>query len=40
MVTHSILESDFYSACAQIAELEFIRTAPRAIRVIDEQFIG
>jgi homoserine dehydrogenase len=40
MVTHSILESDFYSACDQIAELEFIRAAPRAIRVIDEQFIG
>ena len=40
MVTHSIRESDFYSACERIAELEFIRTAPRAIRVIDEQFIG
>jgi len=40
MVTHSILEADFYSACDQIAELEFVRAAPRAIRVIDEQFIG
>ena len=40
MVTHSILEADFYSACDQIGELEFVRAAPRAIRVIDEQFIG
>uniref|UniRef100_A0A6J5Z795 homoserine dehydrogenase n=1 Tax=freshwater metagenome TaxID=449393 RepID=A0A6J5Z795_9ZZZZ len=40
MVTHPILEASFNSACEQLAGLEFIRSAPRAIRVIDEQFIG
>ncbi len=40
MITHPVLEADFLAACSSIAELEFIRTQPRAIRVIDEQFIG
>jgi homoserine dehydrogenase len=38
MVTHPILESRFYAAVDLIAGLEFLRSRPRAIRVIDEQF--
>jgi len=40
MVTHSVLESDFLSARDELAEFDFLRSQPRAIRVIDEQFIG
>ena len=40
MVTHPVLESDFLSARDELAALEFLRSQPRAIRVIDEQFIG
>jgi homoserine dehydrogenase len=39
MVTHPILESRFYAAVDLIAGLDFIRARPRAIRVIDEEFI-
>jgi len=38
MVVHPVLESRFFAALEQIARLELLRTAPRAIRVIEEQF--
>ncbi len=39
MVTHPILESRFYAAVELIAGLDFMRARPRAIRVIDEEFV-
>jgi homoserine dehydrogenase len=39
MVMHPLEESRFYSALDRIAELEFVRSRPRAIRVIDEEFV-
>ena len=39
MVTHPILESQFYAALELIAGLDFMRARPRAIRVIDEEFL-
>ena len=39
MVLHECPESRFYEALSQIAELEFLRAAPRAIRVIEEEFV-
>ncbi len=38
MVLHPLLESRFYAAVRLIAQLDFMRSAPRAIRVIDEEF--
>ncbi len=38
MVTHRIPESRFFAAVEMIGALDFMRAAPRAIRVIDEQF--
>ena len=38
MVVHPVLESRFFAALEQLAGLELLRTAPRAIRVIEEQF--
>ena len=38
MVVHPILESRFFAARDLIARLDFLRSAPRAIRVIDEEF--
>lgn len=38
MVVHPVLESRFFAAVGQLAELDVLRTAPRAIRVIEEQF--
>ena len=38
MVLHPLLESRFYAAVRLIGQLEFMRSAPRAIRVIDEEF--
>jgi homoserine dehydrogenase len=38
MVTHPLLESRLATAIEQIGELESIRSRPRAIRVIDEEF--
>jgi homoserine dehydrogenase len=38
MVTHPILESSFYAALDLIGSLDFMRSRPRAIRVIDEEF--
>ena len=39
MVLHECPESRFQAAVAEIAELEFLRAAPRAIRVIEEEFV-
>jgi homoserine dehydrogenase len=38
MVLHPLLESRFYAAVRLIAQLDFMRGPPRAIRVIDEEF--
>jgi homoserine dehydrogenase len=38
LVLHPLLESRFYAAVRLIGQLDFIRSAPRAIRVIDEDF--
>jgi homoserine dehydrogenase len=38
MVVHAVLESRFFAALEQLAGLELLRTPPRAIRVIEEQF--
>jgi homoserine dehydrogenase len=38
MVVHGVLESRFYAAMAEIAELDAMRGPPRAIRVIEEEF--
>jgi homoserine dehydrogenase len=39
MVMHECLESDFYAAVEKIGELDFMRSAPRSIRVIEEEFV-
>ena len=39
MVLHPLLESRFYAAVRLIGRLDFMRSAPRAIRVIEEEFI-
>ena len=39
MVVHPVLEARFYAALAQIAELPAMRGRPRAIRVIEEEFV-
>ena len=39
MVTHPVLESSLRAAIGQIGELDFVRSAPRAIRVIEEEFL-
>jgi homoserine dehydrogenase len=38
MVVHPVLESKLFAAVELIAGLEFVRSRPRAIRVIDEEF--
>jgi len=38
MVLHPLLESRFYGAMQLIGRLDFMRSAPRAIRVIEEEF--
>lgn len=38
MVVHPVLESRFFAALEQLGQLDLLRTAPRAIRVIEEQF--
>jgi homoserine dehydrogenase len=38
MVLHPLLESRLYAAVRMIGQLDFMRAAPRAIRVIDEEF--
>ncbi len=39
MVVHPILESRFFAAVELISRLDFVRAAPRAIRVIEEEFV-
>jgi homoserine dehydrogenase len=39
MVVHPILESRFFAAVELIAGLDFLRSRPRAIRVIEEEFV-
>jgi homoserine dehydrogenase len=39
MVTHPLLESRLLAATEAIGQLEFVRSRPRAIRVIDEEFV-
>ncbi len=38
MVVHPLLESRFYAAVELIAGLDFVRSQPRAIRVIEEEY--
>jgi homoserine dehydrogenase len=38
MVVHPVLESRFMGAMAEIADLSVMRSPPRAIRVIEEEF--
>jgi homoserine dehydrogenase len=40
MVMHPVAEGRFNDALAQIAELGFLRSAPRTIRVIEEEFVS
>ena len=39
MVMHPMAESRFYEGLERIADLPFLRSRPRAIRVIDEEFM-
>ena len=39
MVTHPVLQSSLRTAIDRVAAFEFVRSAPRAIRVIEEEFI-
>ncbi|MDQ3630606.1 MAG: ACT domain-containing protein, partial [Actinomycetota bacterium] len=38
MVVHPLLESRFYAAVELISGLDFVRSKPRAIRVIEEEY--
>jgi homoserine dehydrogenase len=39
MVTHQVLESRLRAALARVAQFDFMRSEPRAIRVIEEEFV-
>ena len=39
MVTHRAPEADFYAAHEEISRLDFLRAVPRAIRVVEEEFV-
>src|SRR5438552_2646346 len=39
MVTHPVLESRLRAAIAELGEFEFLRSVPRMIRVIEEEFV-
>ena len=39
MILHETPEGAFYGALAELAKLDFMRADPRAIRVIEEQFL-
>jgi homoserine dehydrogenase len=39
MVVHPVLESRFFAAVERIARLDLVRSHPRAIRVIEEEFL-
>ena len=38
MVTHAVPESRLRAAVALLEEFDFVRSAPRTIRVIEEEF--
>ncbi|HYB23241.1 MAG TPA: homoserine dehydrogenase [Solirubrobacteraceae bacterium] len=38
MVTHPVLESSMRAAVAELAEFDFVRSLPRTIRVIEEEY--
>ena len=38
MVMHAVAEKRFCAALDEIAKLDFLRSPPRAIRVIEEEF--
>jgi homoserine dehydrogenase len=39
MVVHPVLESRFFAAMEQVGALSAMRGPPRAIRVIEEEFV-
>jgi homoserine dehydrogenase len=39
MVTHPVLESSMSEAMRQVGEFDFVRSTPRTIRVIEEEFV-
>jgi len=39
MVLHPLLESRFYGALRLVSRMQFVRSEPRAIRVIEEEFV-
>ncbi len=39
MVTHAVVESSLRTAVARVARFDFMRSAPRTIRVIEEEFL-
>jgi homoserine dehydrogenase len=39
MVTHPVLESSLRVAVEEVGEFGFVRSAPRMIRVIEEEFV-
>jgi homoserine dehydrogenase len=39
MVVHPVLESRFFAAGEEIGRLDFLRSRPRAIRVLEEEFV-
>ena len=39
MVTHRAPEARFYSSLEELSELDFLRSPPRAIRVVEEEFV-
>jgi len=39
MVTHPVLESSLRVAVERVGEFEFVRSTPRTIRVIEEEFV-
>jgi homoserine dehydrogenase len=39
MVTHPVLESGLRRAVEQLGEFDFVRSPPRTIRVIEEEFL-
>jgi homoserine dehydrogenase len=39
MVTHPLLESRLQTAVARLGEFDFVRSPPRSIRVIEEEFV-
>jgi homoserine dehydrogenase len=39
MVTHPVLESSMFAAMERVGAFDFVRSTPRTIRVIEEEFI-